>query len=141
MSDTPSETAVQFHLNLLQSIVSRMAANSASCKTWCVTLVSAILVLTAEREKALFALVGLTPVLVFACLDAFYLALERAFRSQYSAFVQGLASGTITSTDLYVVTKPVHSLRSTAQAFCSPAVWPTYTVLLAVALAVAIHFM
>ncbi len=33
--------AVQSYLGILQGVINRMASNSAGCKTWCITLVSA----------------------------------------------------------------------------------------------------
>jgi len=42
---------VQSHLTILQAVIQRMASNSASSKTWCVTLVSAILVIVADKGK------------------------------------------------------------------------------------------
>ena len=41
-------SAVQKHLEIMQGVIFRMAENSRSCKVWCVTLVSAILVLVAR---------------------------------------------------------------------------------------------
>ena len=42
--------AVQGYLSMLQGIINRMAGNSASCKTWTVTLVTALLVLVVEKD-------------------------------------------------------------------------------------------
>jgi hypothetical protein len=36
--------AVHSYLGILQNVIGRMAADSGSCKTWCITLVSAIIV-------------------------------------------------------------------------------------------------
>ena len=55
-----------------------MAENSRSCKVWCVTLVSAVLVLVARTEKPEYALIALIPAVLFLILDTYYLALERA---------------------------------------------------------------
>ncbi len=35
----PDSPAVQTHLSLIQAVIARMAGNSRSCKTWCITLV------------------------------------------------------------------------------------------------------
>jgi len=42
---------VQAHLGIAQAVIQRMAANSASCKAWCITLVAAILVIVADKGK------------------------------------------------------------------------------------------
>lgn len=80
----PESTAVQSYLSTLQAIVSRMATNSVNCKTWCITLTSALLVVLADKGKVNFVWVALIPVLLFCFLDAYYLAQERAFRESYS---------------------------------------------------------
>jgi hypothetical protein len=41
-ADNPTIAA---HINLLQGFISRLANNSASCKTWCLTLVAVFLAL------------------------------------------------------------------------------------------------
>jgi hypothetical protein len=51
-----------------------MAANSASCKGWCIAITSAILVLVADKSKPDYALIALIPILLFLALDAYYLA-------------------------------------------------------------------
>ena len=72
-------SAVQAHLTMMQGVIARMAENSRSCKVWCVTLVAAVLVLVARTGEPQHALIALVPTLLFLCLDAYYLALERAF--------------------------------------------------------------
>ena len=39
---------VRAHLIILQGSIQRLADNSRACKTWCITLVSAVLVLLAR---------------------------------------------------------------------------------------------
>lgn len=72
--DSPS---VQAHLSILQAIVLRMATNSSACKAWCISIVSAILVLVADKGKPQHALIALLPTLLFLALDAYYLSLEK----------------------------------------------------------------
>lgn len=50
-SHKENSQAIQTHLEITQSVIQRMAVNSASCKTWCITLVSAILVIVADKGK------------------------------------------------------------------------------------------
>ena len=106
MSITAESSAVQAHLGILQGVIQRMAENSRSCKVWCVTLVSAILVLVARTGEPRHALLALAPVALFLLLDAYYLALERAFRKSYEAFVAKLHKGGLEPGGLYAV-KPV----------------------------------
>ena len=71
--------AVQAHLTIVQGVIQRMAENSRSCKVWCITLVSAVLVLVAQTKEPQYALIALVPAFLFLVLDTYYLALERAF--------------------------------------------------------------
>jgi len=57
--------AVQCHLNILQNIIQRMVSISASSKSWCITLVSAILVIVANKEPD-YAFIALIPVVFFS---------------------------------------------------------------------------
>ena len=80
-----------------------MADNSRSCKVWCVTLVAAVLFLSARSDGANVALVALAPAALFWVLDAYYLSLERAFRKSYKAFVAKVHDGSLDVGDLYGV--------------------------------------
>lgn len=105
-SDRPiseESVAVQAHLQILQGVIQRMASNSTSCKAWCITIVSAILVLIADKGKPELAWLALLPSFLFLALDAYYLALERAFRASYNAFVNKLHNGHIEIEDVYSV--------------------------------------
>ena len=128
--------AVQKHVEITQGVITRMAENSRSCKVWCVTLVSAVLVLVARTEKPEYALIALIPAVLFLILDTYYLALERAFRESYNAFVRKLNDDCPMSADLYRVAPsgsvPSHfmvSLRSFS-------IWPFYPTLVVMILIV-----
>ena len=96
-------SAVQKHIEITQDVITRMAENSRACKIWCVTLVSAVLVLVARTEKPEYALIALIPAVLFLILDTYYFALERAFRESYNGFVRSLHEGSHTSADVYRV--------------------------------------
>ena len=99
----PESSAVQTYLQILQGVIQRMAENSRSCKVWCVTLVSAVLVLVARTGEANHALIALAPAVLFLVLDSYYLGLERAFRSSYSSFVNKVHREAVSTSDLYSV--------------------------------------
>ena len=107
MAQEPSlnheSSAVQKHLEIMQGVISRMAENSRSCKLWCVTLVAAVLVLVARTGEPLHALIALVPTGLLLLLDAYYLALERAFRKSYDNFVGKLHRGQPVHFDVYKV--------------------------------------
>lgn len=121
--------AVQAHLGILQAVISRMAANSANCKAWCITLVSAVLVIVADKGKPNYALIALIPTALFFSLDAYYLALEKMFRDAYNAFIARLHAGQVTSEDLYAVRPGGSWGAAMADAVTSFAVWPLYLTL------------
>ena|SRR5689334_20195159 len=129
-----SNPAVQSHLTILQSVVTRMATNSASCKAWCITLVSAIILLVADKGKPQFCCLALIPAVLFLFLDAYYLALERVFRRSYEGFVRKVHQGKVMEDDLFEV-KPSGSFgKAFFASLMSPSVWPFYVTLIGVAL-------
>ena len=78
--------AVQSYLVILQGVINRMASNSAGCKTWCITIVSAIVVIIADKSNPVYVWVSLVPILLFLFLDSYYLGLEQRFRDSYNTF-------------------------------------------------------
>ena len=124
-------SAVQAHLTILQSVIQRMAENSRSCKVWCVTLVSAILVLVARTGEPRHALLALAPALLFLLLDAYYLALERAFRKSYDASVDKLHTSGLATEDLYAVKPTGMGIGLVWACIRASSVWLFYTVLIA----------
>ena len=123
-------TAVQSHLTIMQSIIQRMAANSNSCKTACITLVSAILVIIADKNKPDFAWIALIPSSLFFVLDAYYLGLEKSFRECYNNFIEKLHNSEITTNDLFVVSPQGNRFCATLYALSSFSIWPFYVALI-----------
>lgn len=123
--------AVQSHLTITQSVIQRMASNSTSCKTWCITLVSAIVVVVADKSKPEYVLICYIPILLFLGLDAYYLALEKAFRESYNNFIDKLHKGGLVSEDLYAVKPSGNMWGHFFEALISVSIWPFYLVLIA----------
>ena len=120
-------SAVQLHLRIVQGVIGRMADNSRSCKVWCAALVSAVLVLVARTDGSHHVFIALVPALLLACLDVYYLALERAFRSSYAGFVERLHAGELRRSDLYTVEPPRRiEPRSWISGLRSHSVWIFY---------------
>jgi len=122
--------AVQAHLGITQSVIQRMASNSASCKAWCIALVSAILVLVADKGRPDYTLIALIPTLLFLVLDAYYLGLEKAFRDSYNEFIEKLHSKSIKSSDLYAVSPKGSLFYAFFKSLCSFSIWPFYLTLI-----------
>ena len=125
-------TAVQSYLGILQGVINRMAANSSGAKTWCIALVSAMIVIIADKGKPELIWISAFPILLFVFLDAYYLGLEKRFRDRYNEFIQKLHGGTADVEDLFIVT-PDHGWRvfasGTGKAVGSLSVWPFYGLL------------
>lgn len=133
--------SIQTHLGILQNVIQRMATNSSSCKAWCVTLVSAVLVIVADKGKPEYAWIAMLPTIVFAALDAYYLALEKAFRNSYNEFISKLHSQSLTESDLYSVVPKGNMSRLQWESVKSFSVWGFYislAVLIVITKAIAI---
>jgi hypothetical protein len=134
MDDAPAlnveSQAVQTHLGILQSVITRMASNSASCKTWCVGLVSAVLVLVADKTKPDYSLIAVIPTTMFMVLDTYYLSLERRFRESYNAFITKLHKGALAANDLFAVVPVGPALPSFLSSLKSFSIWSFYITLL-----------
>lgn len=130
----PEAASIQTHLSILQSVIQRMASNSSSCKAWCVTLVSAVLVIVADKGKPDYAYIALLPTIVFTALDAYYLALEKAFRNSYNAFISKLHNKSLTEEDLYSVNPKGNISNLQWQSLKSFSVWGFYASLAALIL-------
>ena len=124
-----NSAAVQAHLSIVQSVIQRMASNSASSKAWCITLVSAILVIVADKSKPDYTWIALIPTFLFLILDAYYLALEKSFRDSYNLFIDKLHSGKIEAPDLYVVSPEGKIFVQFRKSLISFSVWPFYLTL------------
>lgn len=125
--------AVQSYLNILQGVIARMASNSANCKTWCISLVSAILVVIADKNKPNYAWIALIPIILFFLLDSYYLGQERSFRQIYNDFVKELhSSGEVTIDKLFAL-KPPKGINVVNLLFASSlsfSIYPFYIILI-----------
>lgn len=123
--------SIQTHLSIMQNVIQRMAANSSSCKAWCITLVSAILVIVADKGKPDYAWIAILPAVIFSALDAYYLALEKGFRNSYNEFISKLHRDVLTDKDLYSVMPSGGMSSRLFESFKSPSVWGFYLALIA----------
>jgi hypothetical protein len=71
------------HIELIQSVVNRLASNSFAMKGWSVTLVVGLFALSAKEANPWYLAVALIPAVCFWFLDAYYLWQERLFRELY----------------------------------------------------------
>ena len=118
--------AVQVHLSTLQSVIQRMSANSSSSKAWCITIVSAILLIMADKDEHDFALIAVMPITLFIFLDTYYLALEKGFRNSYNEFIEKLHNRKLVANDLYAVIPTGSLFKNFWRSILSFSVWPIY---------------
>jgi len=124
--------AVHSYLETLQNIVSRMSTNSASCKSWCVTLVSAIIVIVADKSRPELIWIAIIPISLFLFLDSYYLGLEQRFRLKYNEFIKKLHNKSATIEDVFIINSGSGfkvNFVSTIKALLSFSVYPFYIVL------------
>ena len=133
----PDSPSVIAHVNAMQAVIRRMSDNSRSCKLWCVTLVSATLLLTASISDGIYPLLALVPILALGFLDVYYLSLEQRFRCAYNEFVCKLHDGSLDQTEVFVIKPSNGTMRHLWKSTRSASVWPFYPALAIVIFAVA----
>lgn len=123
--------AAHSYLTILQEVINRVATNSSGSKTWCIALVSAILVVIADKGIPELVWITIVPVSLFFLLDAYYLGLERRFRNLYNSFIKKLHNDSAVIEDAFIVSPPGGTrttLSATVRAMGSFSVWPFYAV-------------
>ena len=73
------------HLEMIQSVIARMSANSGTIKRHAVVITAAVVSLGKLAGSAMLLAVAIVVILVFALLDARYLRLERCYRNLFNA--------------------------------------------------------
>ncbi len=71
------------HLEMIESIIERMAKNSFQLKAWAMTLVTVVGALGAKETDKRFMLLAFVPIIGFWLLDAFYVQQERRYKALY----------------------------------------------------------
>jgi hypothetical protein len=118
--------AVIAHINNMQAIITRMANSSNECKKWCVTLVSAILVLISDKGQPNLIIIAIIPIIIFLFLDTYYLALERSFRGGYNVMLEKIHQQTFGLNDLYQVKPDNKLLKHFLLSLLSHSIYPFY---------------
>jgi hypothetical protein len=126
-ADSP---AVIAYINLLQGIINRLANNSASCKTWCLALVGAVLSLAGAMHVPGIATFALVPVVIFGFLDAMYLAQERAYRDLFGRVMGLIRKGELKREHIFDARAPL-KFRDVVPALRSWSIFPVYLTLIA----------
>jgi hypothetical protein len=126
--------ASEVHLQMIQAVITRLAAHSTTIKGWSVTLSGALLGYAATASTPAVAVIAAYAILAFAILDAYYLALERQYRLLYQRT-------TIEDRTSWLMDIDQPSARQIITAVRSPVIVVLYGTSLAVATAVGIYLM
>lgn len=129
------KSSVQAQIQMYQGIIGRMANNSASCKTWAITIIAAMLVLIADDKIGSSSMwICYVPVILFLFLDSYYLALEKIFRDKQDSFLSKVNS----DEDYYSEIFSVGNMPTKKQQFCkikesvkSLSIFPFYGLIIA----------
>jgi hypothetical protein len=119
------------HLQMIQSVIARMAGNCFALKAASVTLTTGAVALLSAAKSAsspYYVVAGVLPIVTFWWLDAKYLQLERLYRQLYDAVRRNEASEPFAMDTRPYVTK-VASVRRIAWSWSVAGI---YAVLLAV---------
>ena len=114
------------HLNMIKSVIERMANNSLQIKCWCLAIVSASIVLS--RSAIIAACI--VPVILFCYLDSNYLSLEKSYRALYDKIRREGESEINFSMEFTPVSK--------WKTFKSWSIWPFYITMIVLMMIVSI---
>jgi len=125
------------HLEFIQNVIARMNSNSFLLKGWCITLVAALIALSAKDSDKTYLLIGFLPLPAFWVLDAFYISKERQYRQLYKK----VSSYSPNQIDFSMSTKDFgKGINSWLGCILSKTLWPFYGTI-TLTLAVVIYLM
>ncbi|MGY4766495.1 hypothetical protein ACXC9Q_06210 [Kribbella sp. CWNU-51] len=117
------------HLQMIQTVIARLAGQSTTSKGWCLTVTAALLSFAATNTR-LSAYLAVYVTVAFAALDAYYLTRERAYRTLY----QQAVTGDVDDRQMHLPTPRPHDL---GRALTSPSIAILYGSLLIIALVIS----
>lgn len=108
-----------------------MASNCTNCKTWLITIVSALCALQLANDAIRgYLWIALIPTVLFLVLDAYYLGQEKRFRDIEADFVEMIKSGEDVMPILYTFrVRRKHTCRYFWKGLFSPSTWVMYATL------------
>jgi hypothetical protein len=101
------------HLEMLQSLITRMAGYGASFKSYCITVTTAVIGFAFTLHRPAVAGLALLPVIAFGVADAQYLRVERRFREVFN-LVRKESWDTMPSFEINLQSAPAQSFMSAA---------------------------
>jgi len=129
--DTPfARSEVQGFISLLDSIISRMANNSANAKNWLMTIVAAAIAIQWTQSQLQNILWLLIPTGLFMLTDMYYLGMERHFKDIQKDFIKEVRSGNEIKEIVYKIPKTTkgEQVCNTWNTIDSLSIWPFYLI-------------
>ncbi|MFJ8582504.1 hypothetical protein [Micromonospora sp. NPDC093277] len=108
------------HLQMIQSVITRMANQSSTIKGWMITIVAALLSFGAASKRAGVIALAFYVVAAMGLLDSYYLAIERKYRALYRRAATG-------QTEHWIMDIENPGLKDIASAIKSPATCILYS--------------
>ena len=126
--------STRHYISLLQENINRMASNCTTCKTWLITIVSALCALQlANNTIKGYLWIALIPTVLFLVLDAYYLGQEKRFRDIEADFVEKIKTGVDVMPELYTFRQSgERTCRYFWKGFFSPSTWVMYATVAAI---------
>jgi hypothetical protein len=120
------------HLAMVQGIVGRLAGYSAAVKNFSVTLLAGVLVAAIAEGKTAFLWIAVIGAVLFALMDAYYLAMEKAYRRLH----EEVSARPLADADQLGLKRGSIHLGSALRSW---SVWPFYLTLIVGGLTPLIH--
>ncbi len=146
MYDNTIKENERLYLSLLNDTISRMASNSASCKKWAITIVTALLAAdVVNKDITQYLWIAFIPIAFFYWLDSYYLYLEISFRNLQERFLDVVKGKKGMDDDakkieVFDFNYKVCDDGAMNKALSSNSTWPFYLILFLVILVIWVMF-
>lgn len=141
--ETPfARSEVQGFISQLDSIINRMANNSANAKNWLMTLVAAAIAIQWTQSQLQNVLWLLVPTGLFMLTDMYYLGMERHFKDIQKEFIKNVRAGNEIKDTVYKISKTTkcEQVCNTFSSIDSLSIWPFYLIVIGCIFAVKYLF-
>ena len=130
---------VQGFINLLDSIINRMASNSANAKNWLMTIIAAATAIQWNQDSLHRILWLLVPTFLFFLTDLYYLGMERRFKRIQKDFIDTVRNGDGINDMVYNIssTTKCEQLCNMFNACDSLSILPFYLIVIIVIIAIS----
>lgn len=132
-NETPfARSEVQGFISQLDSIIGRMANNSANAKNWLMTIVAAAIAIQWSQDQQKNVLWLLIPTVLFMLTDMYYLGMERYFKDVQKKFIEQVRAGDDIKDKVYKINKTTkcEQVYNTIGCIDSLSIWPFYLIVI-----------